>query len=164
MCRVCAERGCGAAAVSAHLVLSVVTVAVGLAVAVVGLAVVAGRIDGTRVQREVRERTSAAQRAMAVRAVRRRLVVPADEAAVVAAVARGQLSQANFTLIFAVGAVVSVSVVGSGSPSWLQVASPAVALADAAVAVVLAIRAWGARRYLAAHSGPDSVSVGVVAR
>lgn len=138
---------------SAHLVLGVAVVALGVATAVMGLAVLTGRMDGTKVQRAVRLGTTDAQRRMALRVIHHGLAAPPDEVALVREVARGRVSQGAFVVTSVVITLLFLSAVGTGSPSWLQVMAPVVALVNVGIAVVISLRVRRARRFLAA--GPD---------
>lgn len=138
---------------SVHLVLGVVFVVLGAALALVGLSMLAGRADATKVQRAVRAATTKAQRRMALRVIDHGLAPPPDEVALVRQVAQGRVSQGAFVLTSVVITLLGLSTVGSGSPSWLQVASPVVALVNFAIAMVIAIRARRARRFLTTGPG-----------
>lgn len=141
---------------SAHLVLALASVALGAGLALVGLAVVVGRVDVTKVQRAVRAATTKAQRRMAVRVIDHGLTPPSDEVAVVGEVARGRVSQGAFVSAVVAITLLCLPAVGTGSPSWLQVASPVVTLVNFAVAMVITIRVRRARRFLT--TGPDAES------
>lgn len=139
---------------SVHLVLGMAIVALGVATALMGLAVLAGRMDGTKVQRAVRTGTTEAQRSMALRVIHGGQAAPVDEVALVREVARGQVSQGAFVITSSVViTLLLLSAVGTGSPSWLQVTSPVVGLVNVGIAVVIALRVRRARRFLAA--GPE---------
>lgn len=133
--------------------LGVGIVALGVATALMGLAVLAGRMDGTKVQRAVRTGTTEAQRSMALRVIHGGLAAPADEVALVRQVARGRVSQGAFVITSVIITLLLLSAVDTGSPSWLQVMAPVVALVNVGIAVVIALKVRRARRFLAA--GPD---------
>lgn len=125
-----------------------------LAVAVVGVVAIAGRVSLTVAQRKVREASSPEQRRHALGVIRSGGAPAPGEQALVTLVAAGLASHGGAALTYAGLALTSISqAVSASSPPPVVVAAAVAAVGNAVVAVRLAACWRRGRGYLKAHPG-----------